>query len=183
MGTREDRIKAAMGKYLYRNDPDEIAKRRRERLKKKPKARSCPLESWEHIQFAQVLRKLGLFFIHVPNEGKRSQREGQRLRNMGLRRGCPDFIIFDRPPVAIEMKRVKGSKVAPEQIEFLEELNRHGWRTFITYGHEAAIEALKVCGHLKDVRDEARRIGRDVQERETSSEPRLREIGALDEGK
>ena len=74
--------------------------------------------------------------------------QGQRLKNMGMRRGCPDFLIFSRPPVAIEMKRLKGSRVAPEQREFLEELSRHGWRCFVTYGHGAAIVALKAAGHL-----------------------------------
>ena len=147
---REDRIRAAIGVHNRKNDPVEIERRARARAKKPPKPRSCPLESWEHLQFAKVLRKLGLFFIHVPNEGKRSLREGRRLKHMGLRRGCPDFLVFNRPPVASEMKRVKGSRVAPEQVEFLEELHRHGWRAFIAYGHEAAVEARRASGHMKE---------------------------------
>lgn len=64
-----------------------------------------------------------------------------------MRRGAPDFLIFTNPAVAIEMKRVKGSKVSPDQIEFLEELSGHGWRCFVTYGHEAAALALEKAGH------------------------------------
>ena len=109
---------------------------------------------------------------------------------MGLRRGCPDFLVFNRPPVAIEMKRVKGSRVAPEQVEFLEELHRHGWRAFIAYGHEAAVEARRASGHMKEnnygkkeATEEPGNSGRNrTQARKASPYPRLREIGEMDEG-
>lgn len=108
---------------------------------------TTPLEREEHRVLASALRRAGLFWIHVPNEGKRSARQGYALKMMGMAPGCPDFLIFTRPPVAIEMKRQKGGRVSEAQREFMQQLAGEGWRCFVTYGAEAAFKALGESGH------------------------------------
>lgn len=85
--------------------------------------------------------------VHIPNEGKRSFQQGQRLKAIGLRRGFPDLFL----PVAcggyhglmIELKRRSGGRVSPEQREWLSELTAQGYRAALCCGADEAIEEIK----------------------------------------
>ncbi len=76
--------------------------------------------------------------IHIPNEGKRSERQGAKMKKIGLRKGVPDLFL----PVPkgkyhglwIEMKRMKGSKTSKEQKEWIEALNRQGYFAAVCLG-------------------------------------------------
>ena len=67
---------------------------------------------------------------HVPNEGKRSEAAGARMKRMGLRRGVPDICL----PIArggyhglyIELKFGKN-KPTEEQRQFLRALDIEGF--------------------------------------------------------
>jgi hypothetical protein len=75
-----------------------------------------PSETDEHIVVADWLRANGIFFLHVPNEAKRSRGGHMLLERMGLLKGAPDFLIFDTHGrtsargVAIELKRSPSLK-------------------------------------------------------------------------
>ena len=56
-------------------------------------------ETQESIDFARWLRRRGLAFCHVPNEGKRGRVEAVTLKRMGVSAGVPDFLIFAPPPI------------------------------------------------------------------------------------
>ncbi len=83
--------------------------------------------------------------IHIPNEGKRSKREGAKLKRLGLRPGAPDIIL----PIAngkhnalfIELKRLEGGRVSPAQKEFLQTLTDFGAKAVVCFGW---VEAAKV---------------------------------------
>lgn len=72
------------------------------------------------------------WMFHIPNGGSRPKGEAAHLQLQGVKRGVPDVIL----PVpcgtyhglAIEMKRLKGSKTAPEQIAWNEYLNSVGYK-------------------------------------------------------
>jgi hypothetical protein len=68
----------------------------------------------------------------------------QKVKNkaMGLKKGVPDMMILLKDKLLfIEMKRIKTGKVSPEQIEWLEMLNKiDGVHTFVAYGAEEAIK-------------------------------------------
>jgi VRR-NUC domain len=71
--------------------------------------------------------------------------EGGRLKNLhyaGVKRGVPDiFLAWPRTPYAglfIELKRLKGGKVAPEQYSWLGALNAAGYATRVAYGADEA---------------------------------------------
>lgn len=112
-----------------------------------------PTEDVEHLAVAQYLNRLGLRWVHVPNEGKRSPKTGARLKAVGMRAGFPDICIFDAPPlnpcakgVCIELKRQRGGKVTDDQRYWLAELGLRGWVTTVAEGANEAIEFLKAQG-------------------------------------
>jgi hypothetical protein len=162
-----DRIKKANEKFILKNDPSEIDRRRRARAAKPKKKREHPLESVEHRNFVRVLERENIFFIHVPNEGKiantpeEAKRIGYKRKMFGVKAGCPDFLIFDPSPnggagCAIEMKRVKGSYPVwgrPEQQEFLTRLAGCGWDAYVTKGCEAATSVLEGLGYIERKRE------------------------------
>lgn len=149
-----------MKRFNRKNDPVEKEIRRKKRQARPRTEPDVPLEREEHLRFASLLRKIGLYFIHVPNEGRRTVLQGRRLKDMGLVAGVSDFLIFDAPPetgfvgVAIEMKRVKRSTTSPAQIDFLQSVADRGWLACVTKGCEAAGEVLVRAGFVKGVRDE-----------------------------
>lgn len=113
----------------------------------------CPSEEREQFVVVQWLEIKRLTFIHVPNEGKRSRLAGAKLKAQGLKTGFPDLLIFDIPPkrpgyrgVAIEMKRIEGSKTPKEQQEWLAKLREHGWFAMVCKGADKAIKALEELG-------------------------------------
>src|SRR3990167_8029165 len=70
---------------------------------KKPRLSRAPklpvaTEEQEAFWLASWLTLNDVFFIHIPNEGKRSPRAGARLKRMGLLPGASDFFILDSPP-------------------------------------------------------------------------------------
>lgn len=118
------------------------------------KAPPVPLESDEQKAAAEWLDALGLCWIHVPNEGKRSKRYGASLKSQGLKPGFPDILIFTPPPnhpdvrfVAIELKRQKGGRVSDNQRQWLRELRECGGLSQVCNGADAMIWYLEGLGY------------------------------------
>lgn len=81
-------------------------------------------------------------------------RQANHLRAMGLSAGFPDLAIYLPPPrcpgkvgTVIEMKRVKGGKLSPEQMAWLNFLDRMSWVSLVCYGADQAIKALLELGY------------------------------------
>ncbi len=113
-------------------------------------------ESTDQRALAQYLDYAGLLWLHIANEGKRNQITGRLLKLSGLKSGAPDIIIFDSPPnipgakgAAIELKRLSGGKVSPEQGKWIFDLMERGWVAMIAEGLDEALNALKKWGYLK----------------------------------
>ena len=85
--------------------------------------------------------------FHIPNEGRRSTRNGARLKAEGLKPGVPDLCI----PVPrggyhglfIEMKDVNGRAPSHAQMEWLELLNANGYAAYWAKGADAAIRLIE----------------------------------------
>ncbi len=85
--------------------------------------------------------------VHIPNEGKRTIINGSRLKREGLKKGYPD-ILLDYPDcgyhgLKIELKRQKGSRITPEQKEWIIELNKSGYAAALCFGWEDAWDFIK----------------------------------------
>ena len=104
-------------------------------------------EKQESIVLAKYLTYRRLCFLHVTNEGERSPKTARILKMMGFKDGFPDYLIFNRAKngvgMAIELKRTKGGVLAPEQKQWLLDLQAQGWVAVVAYGAGAAIKMIE----------------------------------------
>jgi hypothetical protein len=112
-------------------------------------------ETEEHIKLALWLDNSGILWLHVPNEGERSNHAQVQMKRMGLKKGAPDFLIFEPPPrkvgkvgLAIELKRADGLGRRPEeQKKWLANLRSKGWEAHFCDGYEEALTLLRNLGY------------------------------------
>lgn len=118
--------------------------------------RDCPLESEEQQMLFQWARlqecvypELALL-VAIPNGGLRNMPEAVRFKAEGVRAGFPDMILpvarGGYHSLAIELKREKGGRIAPEQQEWINALNRQGWRAVVCRGFDEA--RTEIVGYL-----------------------------------
>ena len=92
-------------------------------------------------------RLAGIPAVHIPNEGKRSYRAAEELREMGMAKGFPDLFIplprGGRHGLMIELKRDRKSRVTKEQREWLRRLTGLGYRAEACFGAEEAIRLIR----------------------------------------
>lgn len=103
-----------------------------------------PKEEKEQEDLARFLDfKFPGEWFHVPNEGKKAIGYHMKMKLQGLKSGVPDNFIMRPvrgcPGVVIELKRVKGGNVSPEQKTWLETLKSFGWITRVSKGADDAI--------------------------------------------
>ena len=95
------------------------------------------LEAWKHPE----LRLL----YHIPNEGKRSARQGARMRAEGLRAGVPDICLpvprGGYSALYIELKAGRN-KPTPDQLAWLDALDKAGNKTAVCWGWQSASKAV-----------------------------------------
>lgn len=100
-----------------------------------------PTEYEEQRLVCRYLDFRKLTYIHITNEGLRSQRTGYLLKQIGMKKGFPDLFIFcpraNYHGLAIEMKSQKG-RATPEQKEWIARLNNLGYRAEICKGFNEA---------------------------------------------
>lgn len=92
-----------------------------------------------------------VFWMHVPNEGKRSKFEQYKAKKLGITAGVPDLLIFNRgfrnrpslsnvpdsSGLAIELK-VKPNKVTANQEACMIKLQNVGWTCKVAYSFDEA---------------------------------------------
>lgn len=83
--------------------------------------------------------------FHIPNEGKRSLREGANLKKAGLKKGVPDLFLpvprGEYHGLFIEMKRVDG-KAREEQQWWINRLIEEGYYAVVCCGWKRAATIL-----------------------------------------
>jgi hypothetical protein len=132
---------------------------RQERMTTK-QLKSTRTEKQDHLAIAQLLGQIKyegrpLQWTHVPNEGKRNPASGRNLKLMGMKKGLPDFIIFDSPPkfpdkkgAVIELKKEAGGEMSDAQREWLNYFKDNNWVMALSNGIDAAIYSLKLFGYI-----------------------------------
>lgn len=119
-------------------------------------ARYIKGETKEHIELCEYLDHVGIFYVHVPSEGKRSKYEQFLWALMGGKKHIPDFLFFDKMGryngLALELKDkgivVFTKKNVPKaeykgQWEMLERFKGMGWKTTFASGRDEAIKIIK----------------------------------------
>ena len=98
-----------------------------------------------------VIKYLRLSYPHAlycASAGGMWTSDSQRIKmaKTGYVKGFPDLFVYEPRGefhgLAIEMKRVKGSKIEPEQIEWQEQLRNRGYASYICKGNEEAIKVI-----------------------------------------
>ena len=113
-----------------------------------------PSEAAECIALVAWMRDNKIVFLHIPNEGRRSPREGARLKALGLRAGCPDYLVLSQTAKAphgcwIEMKRRDGGTRGQLQIAWAAALRGLGWPGDFCSGAAAAVTMLRALGYVR----------------------------------
>ena len=112
-------------------------------------------EEQEQIAFVEWLRANKILHFHCPNEvggqNKSLRVRAVKMKRMGVSKGVPDLFVFipvsgingrvdSYQPLAIEMKRRKGSTTSKEQKEWLKVLELAGIPSRVCKGCEEAIK-------------------------------------------
>lgn len=106
---------------------------------------SDPDEHAEQVAFVLWLRAKAIRHNATPNGGHRAAKTAKRLKAEGVVSGFPDLTIWPehgtgRPILYIEMKRGRGGRPTPEQLEWLSYLDGFGnVRTTVCHGAAKAI--------------------------------------------
>lgn len=83
----------------------------------------------------------------VPNGGKRSRKTAADLKAEGVKPGVPDYCLpvprGGHHGLYLELKRLRGGRVEPEQREWLAALVANGYRAEVARGWEQAWAVLR----------------------------------------
>ena len=97
------------------------------------------------MEWVRLQPQLRGLVLHIPNEGRRSERYGKLLKDMGMRAGVSDlFIAMARRNYNgawIELKSANG-KVSPEQASFQLDMDRQNYFTSVCWSIEDAIKTI-----------------------------------------
>jgi|688.fasta_scaffold07353_15 Holliday junction resolvase len=113
---------------------------------------TLPTEAEEQERLVKALRAEGIAVFAVPNGGRRGKLEAIRMKRQGVAAGVPDLVLPGPDPrwrcLAIELKRQKGGRVAPEQEDWHRVLRSCGWKVLVCYGAADACAQLRALGVL-----------------------------------
>lgn len=116
-----------------------------------------PTEDSEQMEVVRFLRIKGIPHHHSPNEsspGNQGKMRSMKMKKMGTSAGFPDLLIFlpvtgidgeveSYQPIAIEMKRKKGSNTSKEQKLWLNRLELAGIPSYVCKGADEAKEKIQ----------------------------------------
>jgi hypothetical protein len=118
--------------------------------KKSTSRRKVSPES-ESNQQEIVIKYLRLAYpdaLYCASAGGMWTSDSQRIKmaRTGYVKGFPDLFIYEPRGkfhgLAIEMKKVKGSKIEPEQVQWQEQLRNRGYASYICKGKDEAIKVI-----------------------------------------
>lgn len=105
---------------------------------------SIPSEHYEQVRFVGKFRVKypGVRIFAIPNGGHRGKVTAAKMKHEGVCRGVPDLFI-PAWGLWVEMKRVKGGTVSPDQRDWLEYLNGCGYTAIVCRGCDEALRAVE----------------------------------------
>jgi hypothetical protein len=101
------------------------------------------------VAFARSFIPAVDMLYHIPNGGKRNEREAAALKRQGVRSGVPDLCLpvssGDYHGLYIELK-YGNNKPTKNQITWLNNLKHYGYAAVVCYGWQAAAKC--ICNYL-----------------------------------
>lgn len=103
-----------------------------------------PTEHHEQALFVQWFRRkyIGVLIHSIPNGGHRSFSTATALKVEGTVKGIPDLFIPEWH-IWVEMKRIKGGSLSPEQKNIIEYLEECGYQVIVGKGFLHAKEQME----------------------------------------
>ena len=100
---------------------------------------AAPSEHFEQRELVRWFRQFhpNVLIFAIPNGGGRSKASAGRLKAEGVVPGIPDLFVPAKG-LWIEMKRVKGGALSPEQKAMMQYLEEVGYRAIVCKGAEDA---------------------------------------------
>lgn len=99
------------------------------------------------VEYLDLRQRMGTvcLYTHIPNETfTKSWAVKRKNKIMGVRKGFPDYVVIMPNGIRmIEMKRIKGGTVSPEQSDWIELLNHNGVKAKVCYGFNEAKKFLE----------------------------------------
>lgn len=101
---------------------------------------TVPSEHYEQVRFVGKFQVNypGVRIFAIPNGGHRGKVTAVKLKNEGVRRGVPDLYI-PAWKLWVEMKRIKGGSVSPDQKDWHEYLRSIGDTVMVCRGSDEAL--------------------------------------------
>jgi hypothetical protein len=98
-----------------------------------------PSEHYEQAQLVMWFRKTygPVRIFAIPNGGYRSKSAAAKLKVEGVSAGVPDLFV-PAFRLWIEMKRVKGGRLSPDQKDWIQYLEANGYTALVCHGAEDA---------------------------------------------
>lgn len=112
-----------------------------------------PTEADEGRALVAYMRLKGYKFAHIANETGHSpeaRRRAMRVKQQGVSKGFPDYVVAANGHLYfIELKRVRGARVTPEQQDWIDAINQLGIPGVSAHICKGAGEVIKVLtgGH------------------------------------
>jgi len=120
-------------------------------IRELPKRRARPEDAVQSavVQHLKLRARPGVVFHSVPNEGKRSGREADRLKKMGLTPGVNDLVILLPPDgryAGLELKDRKNGRHTEEQKCFGDAVIAAGGLYAVAWDIDEALDILTEWG-------------------------------------
>ena len=123
--------------------------RTKREFKRPAPAEKVPLEDYEQMRIIGWLLERKIWHTAIVPDRKICKR-------LGYQPGVQDVLIFDRPPVcergllyvgcAVEVKRVKGGTLSPEQKIWRDALKERGWAVCVAHGYDEFVTSMNALG-------------------------------------
>jgi hypothetical protein len=110
---------------------------------------ALPTEHAEQVSLCGwlAINHTELDYFAIPNGGERNVIVAQKLKAEGVKAGVPD-LFFPSIRLFIEMKRVKGGQVSPQQKHWHDRLTKAGYTVAVCKGAAEAVQV--ITQHLGD---------------------------------
>jgi hypothetical protein len=110
---------------------------------------ALPTEHAEQVSLCGwlAINHTELDYFAIPNGGERNVIVAQKLKAEGVKAGVPD-LFFPSLKLFIEMKRVKGGQVSPQQKHWHDRLTKAGYAVAVCKGAAEAVQV--ITQHIGD---------------------------------
>lgn len=104
-------------------------------------------EAVKLVQWARLNYQIKKLLFKINNEGSKNSLDGYQNQLEGVLKGVSDYFLplpkGKYHGLWVELKRTKGGKVSPEQLEWIGLMRENGYAAGVCYGADHAIKVIE----------------------------------------